>query len=667
MTSPIPSRSRQPSWWMLAAPTLAVGPAVVALTILAMTGLAVPPSSLGLPDPGPVTQWGLPMARASRDIAAVITIGVLATVVVILPGNAAKPRMLSQVQFRLLSAAGLFGWLWAWAAVCEIVLTYSDVSGAAIGTFGLRELDFFVRELEFGTALAWSLVLAAVVAFGAITIRSFTGAGALLLVALAALWPLSLTGHASGQGDHDLGANLQFVHLTAGAVWVGGLVGLLLARKQAESQFPEMVARYSRLAWWCFIAVAASGLLAASLRVPTVAGLDSSYGRLVLLKVGALTILGIAGWYLRRRIPRFRDRATTPRLLTRVAIGEIAVMACAVGIGVALSRTPPPPRPERRLSTAEDLLGFPMPPALGPAEWFTQWRIDSFWGLLAVVAGIGYLAGVRRLAQRSDGWSWGRTAAWLAGCIGLFWSTSGAPAVYGDVLFSMHMVQHMTLATAVPTFLVLGAPATLALRAFKRRGDGSRGPREWLLVAVHSVPMRLLSHPLVAAGLFVVGLVGFYYTPLFEFSLRTHTGHLFMTAHFLVSGYLYANVICGVDPGPKRPIYPLRLLLIMVPFGFHAFFSVSLMASETILAADWFGNLGRTWGGTLESDQYLGASIGWALGDYPLAILAIAVVWAWVRDDHREARRFDRQAERDNDQALADYNAYLAALRGNRD
>jgi cytochrome c oxidase assembly factor CtaG len=269
-----------------------------------------------------------------------------------------------------------------------------------------------------------------------------------------------------------------------------------------------------------------------------------------------------------------------------------------------------------------------------------------------------------RLRRRGDHWPYGRTIAWTVGCAALIWATSGSPGAYGDVLFSMHIVQHMTIATAVPTFLVLGAPVTLALRALRRRGDASRGPREWLLVLVHSWPLRLLSHPVVAGGMFVVGMMVFYYSALFEQSLRSHTVHLLMTAHFLLAGYLFANVICGIDPGPRRPIYPFRLVLILVAFAFHALFAVALMNATELLAGDWFGGLGRPWGRSVADDQYLGASLGWALGEYPLAILAGAVIWAWVRDDHREARRLDRQADRDDDEALGRYNDYLKSLAG---
>lgn len=638
-------------------------PATLAVALLAATGALSPPVEVELADPGALTHWGLPISQALRDIAAAATIGALVTAAALLPGRPEAPRMLGPGQLRLLTVAATAGSVWVWAGVANLVLVSSDLAGQPPFASPLYELIFFATDVDLGRALFYNLLLGGVVAFGALLVRTVTGTGLLALIALGALWPLALTGHAASRTGHDLGVNLQFVHLAAGAVWLGGLLALLLVRTTTGPQFPTVVRRYSRLAGWCFLGIAVSGVLAAWVRVPSWAELRGDYGLLLLLKITALAALGVAGWVHRSRLlGRLDVPGAAGRAFRRLAVGELVVMAAAVGTGVALSRTPPAEGPEPRLTTAEALLGYPMPRPLGATEWFTQWRVDTFFAPLALAAVVLYLVGVRRLARRGDRWPWGRTAAWIIGCAGLFWATSGAPGAYGEVLFSMHMVQHMTIATAVPTFLVLGAPVTLALRALRGRGDGSRGPREWLLVVVHSRLLRLLGHPLVAGGLFVAGLVAFYYSPLFELSLRTPTGHVLMTVHFLAVGYLFANVIVGVDPGPRRPIYPLRILLVMVAFGFHAFFSVSLMSSDTVLAEDWFAALGRTWGNTLERDQYVGASLGWALGDYPLAILAGAVIWGWVRDDTREAKRLDRQADRDNDQTLTDYNNYLRAL-----
>ena len=179
---------------------------------------------------------------------------------------------------------------------------------------------------------------------------------------------------------------------------------------------------------------------------------------------------------------------------------------------------------------------------------------------------------------------------------------------------------------------------------------------------MHSRLLRVVAHPVVAPGVFVGSLVAFYYSPLFELALRTHTGHVLMTAHFLLTGYAFAWVVCGPDPGPARPPYPLRLVLLIATFGFHAFFGIAMMESTQPLAQEWFGALERDWGPTVAEDQYRGGSFAWAFGDYPIALLAAAMIVAWIRSDDRDARRFDRQADRDGDAALHAYNERLRRL-----
>ena len=171
-----------------------------------------------------------------------------------------------------------------------------------------------------------------------------------------------------------------------------------------------------------------------------------------------------------------------------------------------------------------------------------------------------------------------------------------------------------------------------------------------------------LSHPVVAAGLFAVSLATFYYSPLFELSLRTHTGHVLMTAHFLLTGYLFASVLIGVDPGPARPAYPLRLVVLFVTMAFHAFFGVALTQGTSLLAPDVLTQLGRTWGRSPLADQVYGGAVAWGLGELPTLLLGMAVALAWVRSDDRESRRSDRAADRDGDAELAEYNARLAAM-----
>ena len=101
----------------------------------------------------------------------------------------------------------------------------------------------------------------------------------------------------------------------------------------------------------------------------------------------------------------------------------------------------------------------------------------------------------------------------------------------------------------MPLFLVLAAPITLALRALPARGDGKTwGRARCCCRLVHSRLLRVLGNPVVAAALFFFSLVVFYYSPLFELALHTHTGHVLMMAHFLLTGYLFAWVLIGRRP-----------------------------------------------------------------------------------------------------------------------
>src|SRR5690625_6335707 len=155
--------------------------------------------------------------------------------------------------------------------------------------------------------------------------------------------------------------------------------------------------------------------------------------------------------------------------------------------------------------------------------------------------------------------------------------------------------------------------------------------------------------PAVAALNFAGSMILFYYTPWFELALRTHVGHVFMMVHFLLAGYLFASVLVGVDPGPKRPPYPLRIMLLIATMAFHAFFGIAIISSQSLFVADWFGLMGRPWGGTALEDQVVGGSITWVYGEIPTLFLAIIIVMCWSNIVARAARSYDRGAAHDHD------------------
>jgi cytochrome c oxidase assembly factor CtaG/putative copper export protein len=632
----------------------------VAVGVLGATG-ELASSAAGLSDPGVLVRYGLPAARAVQDLAAALTIGLLGLAAwLVAPAAGTGTVKLTDRRQWLVLVAVKAAVGWGVSALVVLVLTASEVSGTPVGSPGFGAVLFsFVSQVDLGRSLGVSVLLVIVVVNLALLASKVSTAAWASVLSMAALLPLALGGHASGSRDHMNAVDSLALHLLGVCVWVGGLAALVIAARRLDGQLEVVARRYSALAGWCFVVVAGSGVLNAALRLGSVAGLATAYGLLVIGKATALGLLGLAG-LLHRRIT-LRRIATDRRWFVRLASAELLVMGATIGLAVALSRSAPPVS-ETEGDPASVLLGYPAPPPLTAGRYLSVFYPDMLWlSMAAAMVGL-YLAGVVRLRRRGDRWPVGRLVWWLAGCSALAYVTSGGPAVYGRIHFSAHMLQHMALMVTVPFLLVLGAPVTLAMRALRARKDGSFGPRELLLAMVHSRFLRFLGHPVVASMLFTGSLVAFYYTPLFGLAMFTHTGHVLMTAHFLLTGYLFVWSLVGVDPGPARPPYPFRLLLLLVMLGFHAFFGISLMSSGALLAPDWWHALGQTDDAALLSDQQTGGAIAWAAGDLPSLLLSAALVVGWVRSDAQEAKRLDRKADRDGDAELRRYNEQLTAM-----
>jgi putative copper resistance protein D len=171
-----------------------------------------------------------------------------------------------------------------------------------------------------------------------------------------------------------------------------------------------------------------------------------------------------------------------------------------------------------------------------------------------------------------------------------------------------------------------------------------------------------VTHPLFAAANFAGSIVLFYYSDAFGYAMRDHVGHELMNLHFALTGYIFVLTMIGTDPLPRRAPYPMRLLLLLATMGFHAFFGVAIMGGTGLLAADYFGNLGRTWGPAALLDQQMGGAVAWGIGEVPTLLVAIGVAVMWSRSDARESKRTDRAADRNNDADLTAYNDMFAKL-----
>jgi putative copper resistance protein D len=610
-------------------------------------------------DPGAVVRWGAPVATVLTELSLAVTVGALALAACVLPRGPLVDRALG--------VAGVAAGLWTLAALVQLVLRFSWSFYVPLDSpsFGTALMEY-VSNIEIGRTYLGIVIVAALTAAVALLVRGSVGALCTLALPLVALGMQSSTGHAAGAASHDVAISALFLHLGGAALWIGGLGAIaLIGLRYAVTA--DVIRRYSEIALWCFVAVAVSGLVSAWIRIGSLEGLSTDYGLLLVVKAALLIVLGSLGYLHRSTVVARLSAGTTTRnaaigLFWRLAAVEVGVMGAVSGVAVALGSTAPPvPDDEIADPTPAELVtGHPLPPEPTTLRWLTEFQWDVILAFACAAALFVYVRWTLRLRRRGDAWPVGRTISWCLGILVLFWATNGGAAAYGHVLFSAHMVQHMILAMVVPLFLVLAAPVTLLVRAVPARKDGSRGPREWVLVLVHSAFGRFMANPVVAAVLFAGGMIVFYFTPLFELALTTYAGHLWMVAHFTLVGYLFANALVGVDPGPSRPGYPLRLVLLFATMAFHAFFGVTLTSGTALLVPDWFGLMGRPWGASAIEDQQTGGAVAWGIGELPTLLLAVGVAISWARSDAREAKRSDRKAERDGDAELEAYNKMLA-------
>ncbi|WP_159502199.1 cytochrome c oxidase assembly protein [Microbacterium sp. 18062] len=641
-----------------AGPAVLVLAAFAALVATLLYGGGAAP--LVIADAGPVVRWGLPVAKLVVNLSAAGMVGAL-----VLALFALKP---DDRAFEIaLDTASVSAAVFTLASAVTGFFTFVNVFNAAPSADALfgQQLGRFLVEVELGRTWLITTVAGAALTVLVFAVRAWTTTFLVAILAAAALVPMGTQGHSGDLAGHDTAMVSLVIHIIAAAVWLGGLLLLVVVRPAVERRaMIDVLLRYSSIALAAFVVVAISGTVRATVALGSLPALLTPYGGILVVKIVALVGLGLLGaWYRLRLIGRMAADAASRRFWTLIVL-ELALMGVASGAAAALARTAPPTdatAPTVR-TPAEYLTDSPVPPELTVDRWFTSWDIDLIW---AFVVGFGlffYLAGVWRMRRRGDRWPLYRTILWVLGMLLLLWVTCGPVNAYQDYLFSVHMLGHMLLTMAIPLLLVPGSPVTLALRAIRKRDDGTRGGREWILWAVHTPFSKVVTHPVFAAANFVASLWIFYYTDLFRWSLYDHLGHEWMVVHFLVTGYLFVLSLIGIDPVPYRFPHAFRLLTLGVVIAIHAFFGVAIMMQTGLFAAEWFGSMGRTWGPTPLEDQYIGGGAAWSIGEIPALILGITVAIQWSRSDERMQRSSDRQADRTNDAELEEYNARLAAL-----
>ena len=592
---------------------------VSALTVLTGSTLA---AELGLPDPGPLTAYGLPVVRTVAEICAVLTVGSLFLAAVLVPPQ--PSGYLDVAGYRALRAATISGGGWTSAALLMVPLSVAEALGRPVEKLAAGRLVALVPQVATATAWLATAALAAAVLVGTRVVLSWGGAVLLAVLAIVALVPVVSQGHSSAGGNHDIASDSLLLHVVGASLWVGGLVAVLAlaARSETAARLPDALARFSAAAGILWAVMAVSGVVNLVVRVPLNGLLGSAYGALVAVKTPALLALGLLGYVHRRRsLPQVRTGASNA--LLRFGTVEVLIMLATIGVAVGLGRTEPPPSGLTPETRASDVIGYPIGVAPSLVRLLTEWRLDLVFAIFVVIAATGYLAALRRLHAGGGSWPTRATAAWMSGCAAVLLATSSGIGRYAPVMFSVAMTAHVLLSIVAPLLLVAGAPVRLAMRALGTAGDdpGVREQMAW----IRSRPgARRLAHPGGAALLFVAVSAGLLASDVLEIVMTSTLVQAGMNLVVVAVGLVFwcaaINTIRRQGRGRRGRGWLAAAMLAQVAIG------AAVLVPAWTVAGDLYAYFALPWVPNVLADQRTGAVI-WLVGQVPLVLVSAA---AWI-------------------------------------
>jgi len=610
---------------------------------------------------GPLISACVTFSKFLNITASFAVVGTLLAMAFLLLDSDGKLSTSGEKLRSLLQVSAIF---WVIGNIGTIFFTLANILGqsftAALDPTVMRS---FLTQVTLGQYFLFQTLISVIVVLSSKSIMRINSTIALLMLTIIGIVAPIFQSHSASSGSHSLAIGSLVVHVVGLSFWVGGIFALIFIDSEDRV---IAVPRFSVLALWSAIAVVISGSANAWARLDFKSAWQTTYALVVIAKI-VLTIALLAMGYLHRK-NLSKKSAINWVSLGRLIMVEAFVMVSALVLGAWLSSNRAPVRnSEESFIAALTVAGIetPKPPTF--SRILLSYEPDALMIGLLVVAVALYIKGVIVLTKRGDKWPVGRTISFALGISVIDFATSGGLGLYAHFAFSYHMTAHMFLGMIAPIGIVLGAPITLALRTLPQgRNSTERGVRGSLISALHSRLGRFYTNPLIALAIFDGSLFALYFTSLFGGMMQSHVGHFFMNFHFILAGTLFFYVVVGIDPNPRKIPHLVRMVILLAAMSIHAFFSVALMSSTTLIDQGYFASLKTPWLLDLLADQNKGGAIGWAMGEIPILLALVATFIQWMRDDSREANRIDkntaRMAAMGQPDELAQYNQYLSEL-----
>lgn len=261
----------------------------------------------------------------------------------------ADPGAMPVLRRRLRRTARIVTGIGAVGLLASVPLTIAWQQAGELGM--LSEGAVWSDGVRSDTAVSALLAIAGLVVAAWAVTRPRTQALAGVAVGSAlALVSLPWTGHTRTYGPGWLVTASDLVHVSAGAVWLGGVIALVLTLAKSSDASPERaaatVARFSAIGAWLLGALAVAGTVMAWRILGSIRGLwETNYGIALLTKLGVVMVaLGIAAWNRYRLLPAVvrtpRDRPAR-KILYDAVRAEAFLLVAVLGITGVLVTQPP--------------------------------------------------------------------------------------------------------------------------------------------------------------------------------------------------------------------------------------------------------------------------------------------------------------------------------------
>src|ERR1700727_3267858 len=200
-----------------------------------------------------------------------------------------------------------------------------------------------------------------------------------------------------------------------------------------------------------------------------------------------------------------------------------------------------------------------------------------------------------------------RTASFIAGLLTIVIALESPIDAYADLLFWVHMFQHVLLLTVAPPLILLGRPWPRMWRGLPLEAR-TRGGRT-LARAPWTAPLRALARPLPAFILFNATVIAWHVPAAYDATLRSWAVHDIEHAMFFFTGLLFwARVI---DPGPLRPRleWPARIAYVVGGMIVSWMLAIALVLYPTPLYSHYADLISRPGGISALTDQQLAGGV----------------------------------------------------------